>query len=157
EWHGPHVFKFGSDVQRSAFTGFSESRPVEIRRLDGSLAERTTFGPRSAQDESGFEWAAFAQDRWRAGSRLTFELGMRVDRDAIIERVHYSPRAGAAIGILPEGRAILRGGFGKFAQRTPLNVGAFPTFESRTIARFAADGSALGLPVTYVNTILDRL
>src|SRR5262249_45932509 len=38
EWHGPHVFKFGSDVQRSAFTGFSESRPVEIRRLDGSLA-----------------------------------------------------------------------------------------------------------------------
>ena len=27
--------------------------------------------------------------------------------------------------MLPEGRGILRGGFGKFAQRTPLNVDAF--------------------------------
>ncbi len=28
-------------------------------------------------------------------------------------------------GVLPEGRAILRGGVGRFRQRTPLNVGAF--------------------------------
>src|SRR5690606_11804263 len=39
-WRGQHVFKFGTDVQRSNYTGESISRPVEIRRLDGSLAER---------------------------------------------------------------------------------------------------------------------
>ena len=38
---GEHVFKFGTDLQRSEYTGLSASRPVEIRRLDGSLAERT--------------------------------------------------------------------------------------------------------------------
>ena len=38
---GQHVFKFGTDLQRSEYTGLSASRPVEIRRLDGSLAERT--------------------------------------------------------------------------------------------------------------------
>jgi TonB dependent receptor len=143
--------KLGTDLQRSQFTGFSASRPLEIRRLDGSLAELTVFGDRTHQDVSGFEFASFAQDRWRVGSRLTLELGLRLDRDAIVERVNWSPRAGAAIGIAPEGRAILRGGFGKFVQRTPLNVEAFPSFESRTVSRFTPGGALLGLPTTFVN------
>ncbi|MEO5894513.1 MAG: hypothetical protein ABIS06_02310 [Vicinamibacterales bacterium] len=39
-WSGEHVFKFGADLQRSEYNGTSLSRPVEIRRRDGSLAER---------------------------------------------------------------------------------------------------------------------
>jgi hypothetical protein len=42
--------------------------------------------------------------------------------------INYSPRAGAAIGVVSDGRAILRGGFGKFVGRTPFNVEAFPSF-----------------------------
>jgi hypothetical protein len=150
-WRGQHVFKFGTDLQRSTFNGFSESRPVEVRRLDGSLAELTVFGERTQQDVGGVEFAVFAQDRWRVGSRLSFELGLRLDRDAIVERVNLSPRAGVSVGIAPEGRAILRGGFGKFVQRTPLNIDAFPSFEPRTISRFAPGGALLGPPVTYTN------
>jgi outer membrane receptor protein involved in Fe transport len=103
KWRGQHVFKFGTDLQRSQFTGFSASRPVEIRRLDGSLAELTVFGDRSAQQVSGFEFAVFAQDRWRVNSRVTFELGLRSDRDAVVEQVNWSPRAGVAIGVAPRG------------------------------------------------------
>ena len=66
---------------------------------------------------------------------------------------NWSPRAGAAIAVLPEGRAIVRGGFGKFAQRTPLNVGAFASFEPRTISRFNVDGSPIGLPITLTNRV----
>ncbi len=150
---GQHVFKFGADLQRSEYSGFSVSRPVEIRRLDGSLAERTEFGPTSTQSVRGTEFALFAQDRWRVNSRLTFELGLRVDRDGVGEGVNWSPRAGAAIALLPEGRGILRGGYGKFAQRTPLNVGAFESFEPRTISRFNADGSPIGAPATLVNRV----
>jgi len=152
-WQGEHVFKVGSDAQWSQFTGFSESRPVEVRRLDGSLAERTVFGDRTRQDVSGAEIALFAQDRWRVGARLTFEFGLRMDRDAIVQHVNWSPRAGAAISVAPEGRAILRGGFGKFVQRTPFNVEAFPSFERRTVSRYAADGSPLGGPNTFANII----
>ena len=140
---GQHVFKFGTDLQRSD-TGLSASRPVEIRRLDGSLAERTDFGTASAQFVRGTEFAVFAQDRWRVNSRLTLEFGVRVDRDGVGEGTNWSPRAGASIAVLPEGRAIVRGGFGKFAQRTPLNVGAFESFEPRTISRFNAAGSSIG-------------
>jgi hypothetical protein len=149
------VFKIGTDLQRSAFNGFSESRPLEVRRFDGSLAELTMFGPRAQQDVSGVEFAGFVQDRWRLNARLSFELGFRVDRDAIVEHVNFSPRAGVAIGVAPEGRAILRGGYGKFVQRTPLNVEAFPFFEARTVTRFGTNGAPLGPPVTFVNTVSD--
>jgi hypothetical protein len=114
DWRGQHVFKLGADFQRSVFRGFSASRPVEIRRLDGSLAELTVFGTRTRQDVGGVEFALFGQDRWRVGSRMAFELGLRLDRDAIVEHVNWSPRAGVSIGVAPEGRAILRGGYGKF-------------------------------------------
>lgn len=156
-WRGPHVIKIGTDMQRSGFTGHSDSRPVAVRRVDGSLAELTTFGPRSFQDTSGVEFAAFVQDRWRAGSRVTFELGFRMDRDAVIERLNWSPRAGVAVAVAPEGRAILRGGFGKFVQRTPRNVDAFPSFESRTISRYAPGGVIMGRPITYVNVLEPEL
>jgi len=156
-WQGQHVFKFGTDLQVSQYTGESLSRPVEIRRLDGSLAEHITFGGRTEQHVQGSEFAVFVQDRWRANSRLTFELGLRMDRDAVVEGINWSPRAGAAISILPEGRGILRGGFGKFVARTPLNVDAFASFEPRTVSRFAADGSLLVSPVTLAHRLESEL
>ena len=156
-WRGEHVLKFGFDLQRSNFDGNSFSRPVEVRRIDGSLAERTEFGPASSQGVISTEFAMFAQDRWRMNSRLTFEFGLRLDRDGIPGRVNWSPRAGAAFGVLPEGRAIIRGGYGKFAQRTPLNVDAFTSFESRTVTRFDEDGGIIAGPLTYVNAISGEL
>jgi hypothetical protein len=150
-WGGQHLFKFGLDFQDSRYDGTSTSRPVEIRRLDGSVAERIVAGRESAQAVSAAELALFAQDRWRIGSRVTLEYGIRMDREDVIERVNFSPRGGVSIGVLPEGRAILRGGVGKFRQRTPLNVGAFQQFEPRVVTRFAPDGTALGPPVTFVH------
>lgn len=148
---GSHVFKFGLDFQNSHYDGSSVSRPVEIRRLDGSLSERIAPGPRSMQAVSAAELALFAQDRWRIGPRVTLELGLRMDREDVIERLNWAPRAGVSVGVLPEGRGILRGGFGRFQQRTPLNVGAFGSFEPREVTRFGPDGAPLGPPVTLVN------
>ncbi len=153
DWHGQHVFKVGTDLQHSKFNGYSSSRPLEIRRLDGSLAELTEFGGRTAQQVDGVEFAVFVQDRWRIGSRLTLEMGLRVDHDPVVGKANTSPRAGLAIGILPEGRAILRGGYGNFVQRTPLNIEAFPSFETRQVSRFAADGSAIGTPIFFRNRL----
>ena len=156
-WAGQHVFKAGTDIQRSRYTGESVSRPVEIRRADGSLAERIDFGPPTVQRVAGTEIAVFAQDRWRVNSRLTLELGLRLDRDAVVEAVIWSPRAGAAISVLPEGRGIIRGGFGRFVQRTPLNVDAFTSFEPRTVARFATTGARVGTQITLAHRVDGRL
>jgi hypothetical protein len=148
---GQHLLKVGLDFQDSSYDGRSTSRPVEIRRLDGSLAELIVPGTPSTQRVSAAELAIFAQDRWRIGERVTLEFGVRMDREDVIERVNWSPRGGVSIGVLPEGRAILRAGVGKFRQRTPLNVGAFAQFEERTVTRFGADGAPLGPPVRFVN------
>ena len=143
-WRGQHVFKVGTDLQISDYYGTTASRPVEVRRNDGSLAERTEFGLANRLDVHGTEFSVFAQDRWRLNPRVTFEIGFRLDRDAVVEKVNWSPRAGVAIGVLPEGRGIIRGGFGKFVQRTPLNVDAFASFEPRTITRYDPTGALLG-------------
>jgi hypothetical protein len=74
-----------------------------------------------------------------------------MDREAVIERVNWSPRGGIAFSVLPEGRAILRGGVGRFRQRTPLNIGAFGQLESRVVTRFDHDGQQLGPAVELVN------
>jgi TonB dependent receptor/Carboxypeptidase regulatory-like domain len=154
---GEHVIKLGSDLQFSRYHGTTASRPVEIRRLDGTLAERTDFAATTSQRVSAVEAAVFAQDRWRVGPRVTFEMGLRLDRDAIVERVNWSPRAGAAVSVLPEGRGILRGGYGTFVQRTPLNVGAFTSFASRTVTRFGEDGAVIGGPTVFTNHVDGRL
>ena len=40
---GQHMFKVGVDFQRSSFDGHSTSRGLDIVRVDGTLAERTTY------------------------------------------------------------------------------------------------------------------
>jgi outer membrane receptor protein involved in Fe transport len=153
EWLGQHVFKFGFDLQHSRFDGDNYSQQVDIVRLDGSLAERTTYSGLVNPEVNGTEVALFAQDRWRVNDRLNFELGMRMDRDDVVEKVNYSPRAGMSISLLPEGRGILRGGFGKFAERTPLTIGAFTQYDTQTITRFGPDGWALGGPVMLAHVV----
>jgi TonB-dependent receptor-like protein/carboxypeptidase family protein len=154
DWLGQHVFKFGADLQHSRFDGTDRNQQIDVIRLDGSLAERATYlTPMTNPEVTGTEFAVFAQDRWRVNDRLNVEFGLRADRDSIVERVNFSPRAGASISLLPEGRGILRGGIGKFAERTPLNIGAFPQYGVQTIARFATDGSPLGPPITYAHLV----
>jgi len=153
-WLGQHVFKFGADLQRSRFDGFNFSHQVDVVRLDGGLAERTTYSPpKTFPEVSGTEFGVFAQDRWRVNDRLNLEFGLRVDRDDVVETVNLSPRIGASVSVLPEGRGILRGGFGKFAERTPLMVGAFTKYDVQTITRYAAGGTQLGQPITYTHVV----
>jgi Carboxypeptidase regulatory-like domain/TonB dependent receptor-like, beta-barrel len=152
DWHGQHVFKVGMDLQYSRFGGDNFSQQVDVVRLDGSLAERTTYAPSLTHPEvTGTEFALFVQDRWRVNDRLNFELGFRSDADDVVEHVNYSPRIGVSVSLLPEGRGILRGGFGKFAERTPLVVGAFTQYEQQTISRFSENGLALFAPVTLTH------
>jgi TonB dependent receptor/Carboxypeptidase regulatory-like domain len=153
-WLGQHVFKIGLDFQHSRFDGDNYSQELDVVRLDGSLAERTTYDPKLTDPVvAGSELAAFVQDRWRVNDRLNLELGFRADRDDVVERTNYSPRVGAAVSVLPEGRGILRGGFGKFAERTPLTVGAFTQYDIQTVTRFAADGAPIGSPITFVHAV----
>ncbi len=154
DFAGQHVFKVGLDLQDSRYDGDDFSQQLDVRRLDGSLAERTTYSPVLTHPEvSGLEFAVFGQDRWRLNDRVMFELGLRVDRDDIVETVNFSPRGGVSISVLPEGRGILRGGVGKFDQRTPLDQGAFTQYQTQTVTRYDPLGQMLAPPVTFQHVV----
>ena len=151
DWHGSHVLKIGTDLQRSAFNGFSESGPARGPTAGWFACRADHVRATGAAGRQRHRVCGFVQDRWRLNSRLSFELGFRVDRDAIVEHFNFSPRAGVAIGVAPEGRAILRGGYGKFVQRTPLNVEAFPFFESVRSRGSGRTGQAAARPARYIH------
>jgi len=68
----------------------------------------------------------YAQDEWRASSRLTLNLGLRYDLQ-FIETVHtdtnnLSPRAGFAWTPSASGNTVVRGSAGLFFDRVPLRA-----------------------------------
>lgn len=148
---GEHVLRAGVDVMWAAYRGTSTSRPVIVRREDGTVSQRFDFGPASVQQAGGTDVSAFLQDRWRLSKRLLFEPGLRVDRDGVVRRTNASPRIGAVAGLFGDDAGVLRGGIGVFYERTPLNVGAFESFETVTLTRFAADGvTPTAPPIAFV-------
>lgn len=156
-WLGDHVFRTGIDLLYSAFHGRSLSRPVEIRRADGVLSQRLTYGAASRQQASSLDIGLFAQDRWRLNDRWLFELGLRADHDGVFERFNVAPRAGAVLGIWPSGDGVLRGGAGMFFNQTPLNVKAFESYETSSLTLFARDGvTVAGLPMTFGHQLAAR-
>jgi hypothetical protein len=64
----------------------------------------------------------FAQDRWLAADRLTFELGLRVDRNAgsvpafgsVVSTVPIAPRLGVAWDVAGDHRTVVRGHYGRY-------------------------------------------
>jgi hypothetical protein len=150
---GLQMYKAGIDLLRSEFDVVSESRPILIRRSDGSLARRLDFGPRTAQAVNSTDFALFFQDRIQPNGRWYIELGARLDRDGIIDRFNVTPRVGSALLLTRSGSAVVRGGYGLFFERTPSTVGAFQGFETAVETRYADDGmTPLGPATAFVHT-----
>ena len=137
---GQHLMKAGLDLMSSELRDTGSGSPVEIYRADGTRNTRIEFAGGTSQVLRATNLGVYLQDHWRVTDRLGFEYGIRLDYDAIPGRTNLSPRAGAAISILPEGRGVLRGGAGVFFEQTPLNVAAFESYSYQVVTRFAADG-----------------
>ncbi len=140
DWAGDHVFKLGVDVRHASFSGDSISRPVEVRRADGSLSQRIVYGGESTQSAESTDIGLFVQDRWRVNDRLLLEVGGRVDRNEVLEGLNAAARFGFVWSLKPDGSRVVRSGAGVFFPNTTLNVKAFESYEAPTVTRFASDG-----------------
>jgi outer membrane receptor protein involved in Fe transport len=155
---GLHMYKAGFDVVVSRFDAISESRPILIRRSNGSLARQLVYGPRTSPSIDSTDLAFFVQDRVQPGNRWYVELGARLDRDGVIDRFNLTPRIGSAILLNASATAVLRGGFGLFFERTPSTVGVFRDLEMTTETRYASDGiTPLGPAMPFPHTIAGDL
>ncbi|MGH9203090.1 MAG: hypothetical protein ACRD2A_17835, partial [Vicinamibacterales bacterium] len=83
-------------------------------------------------------------DLWRANDRVLIQGGLRFDRDGVIERLNVSPRFGGTVTLDASGATVVRGGYGRFYQGTPLSVAAFESYGSRVIERYTSSGTPIG-------------
>jgi len=155
-FHGSHELTVGTDVSHSSYDGRQEFLPVQIVGVAGYPLQQIDFGPTSNFSEEKNEIAWFIGDKWTVSNRLSFELGLRFDRDSISDSVNTAPRIGFILGLTADGRTVLKGGAGLFYDRIPLNIPTFTDLPSRTVSTLDSSGQFL-TSTNYSNVISNRL
>jgi hypothetical protein len=121
-------------------------------------------GPSEYTQKEHF-FTAFAQDKWRTSDRLTLSLGLRYDLEKIplqeldnprfsnvddypVDTNNISPRVGFAYDLKGDGKSVVRGGVGRFYDKSHLElISAIITggVKSRSfIVNFPSSGSDPG-------------
>jgi hypothetical protein len=153
---GSHELDAGVDFAHSSYDGRQEFLPVGMVGVAGYRLEQIQFGPATTFSVDQSEIAWFAGDKWTVSNRLTFDLGLRFDRDSVTDSVNPAPRAGFILALTKDGKTILKGGAGFFYDRVPLDVPAFPDLPSRTASTLNALGEVLS-STEYSNVISSGL
>ena len=150
---GSHRFKIGLYVASSQEEGQIDEHPVDVFNAAGQLTRRITF-PRAGQFEiSDIELNFFAQDHWTVSPRFSLDLGARVESQQVSGAFRAAPRAGLAWNPIPGQGTTVRGGFGFFYDRVPLNVYVFNKYPDQLIAYYDAAGNVSRGPYLYLNTL----
>src|SRR5207245_8535266 len=84
--------------------------------------------------------------------RLTFDLGLRFDRDSVTDSINTAPRAGFVLALTGDGKTLLKGGAGLFYDRIPLNTPAFRNLPGRTVVGLDPFGQVLS-STAYANVV----
>ncbi len=133
------------------------ARPVNVRRIDGTLAERTTFETALPIKANNRTFTGFAQNRIIVRPNLSFDFGVRIEDQRIASERNFSPRGGFAWSPLKGDKTIIRGGFGFFYDKVPLNIRAFGQYPARTVTEFGADGQTVSSRIRYENILVNNL
>jgi len=151
-FYGTHELKTGITFAHSSYDGHEQFLPVDIVGVAGFSLKRIQFGPASSFSVDENEVAWFVGDKWTLSHRLTFDLGLRFDRDSITDVINTAPRAGFVLALTSDRKTLLKGGAGLFYDRVPLNIAAFPSLPDRTVIGLNAAGQVLS-STTYVNQV----
>ncbi|MGI9036046.1 MAG: TonB-dependent receptor [Pyrinomonadaceae bacterium] len=173
KFYGEHSIKTGFEFDNTKIGGQFRYNSIFIRRTDGTLARRVDFTNAAPLDFSYHEAAVFAQDRWIVNPKLTFDYGLRFDRDGVTKNNNLAPRFSFLFLPLKNERTIIRGGIGIFYDRSLAIGGLFedgttndelnPTAEfeqipERIVTDYAANGaSVVGAPRLFSNKIAEPL
>jgi hypothetical protein len=148
---GVSDLKVGLSVARTSNSGQTIDHAVEVRDAQGSLLRQIAFSRQGPFDQSDMEVSIYAQDHWMPTSGLAFDFGARLERQAATHTQRIAPRAGVAWTPFRGSSTILRGGFGIYYDRVPLNVFAFSRSPEQVITTYGPGGVILDGPRLYQN------
>ena len=172
--HGDHDIKFGAQYEYTGANNFNDGNANGTfgfarndRPFDAN--DPTTYpdsfsirlgGPSQTYEKIHYA-AAFVQDKWRFTPKLTLSLGLRYDVEAfpipeaddpMVDKAprdlnNFAPRLGFTYD-LNDGKAVVRGGYGRFFERQHLElIGALwsdTLFQASSTFNAPAVGSDLG-------------
>jgi hypothetical protein len=152
---GRHLLTFGYAFSRSTYNGTISNLPVEVLREDRTLSSEISYSAAMSSSVSENDLSLYVQDNWQVFSRLTLDLGVRLDRASLsAEALNAAPRIGFVYAPMKDGRTAIRGGLGLFYDKIPLNVAAFRDIPAQTVTGFAADGTTIVAgPTAYTHVI----
>jgi Carboxypeptidase regulatory-like domain len=148
---GKHDLILGGSFIRRAFNGSSASRPVQILREDGTLAEQTGFTGPGRLAASDTEGAAYVQDHWTLTDQFAVDLGARAAGQTLGHPFNLAPRLGAVYSPGTAGKTVLRAGFGVFYSHVPLLVGGFTGNPERQVTYYDSTGVPRGPSLAFPN------
>ena len=150
---GEHHFKVGASSAASYEDGDVAGQPVDLLNAAGQRLERITFNRNQSFDIADTELSFYGQDHWIATPRLSFDLGTRIESQQISGVFRLAPRAGFAWNPIPGAATTLRGGFGIFYDKVPLNVYVFNRYPDQVVTLYGSGGDISGGPYLYRNTL----
>ncbi len=148
---GVSDLKFGLSVARTSSFGRTIERPVEIRDAQGHLLKQIAFSGQGLFDQTDTEVSIFAQDHWMRTPRLAIDFGTRLEYQAATHTQRIAPRAGMAWTPFRGGTTVLRGCFGIYYDRVPLNVFAFSRSPGQIITTYGTGGVIVDGPRLFQN------
>jgi outer membrane receptor protein involved in Fe transport len=153
---GSHELTAGVDFAHSSYDGRQQFLPVQIVGVAEYPLEQIQFGSTSTFSVDQNQTAWFIGDKWTVSNRLTFDLGLRFDRDSVTDSVNPAPRAGFILALTKDSKTLLKGGAGFFYDRVPLDIPAFPYLPSRMVSPLNPAGTVIS-STEYSNVIANGL
>lgn len=153
-WQGRHELKIGLDVSHRSFDGTSVSRPVQILRQDGTVAEQIAFQGSGLLRAASTEAGEFVEDHWVLDPRLAIDVGARLSSQSIGRSAAVGPHFGFAYSPTRSGRTVIRAGAGSVYGHVPLLAASFLDNPSRMISSFDPSGALIGESIALQNAYL---
>jgi hypothetical protein len=150
---GVHEFKVGAYTAYSDEIGEVTEHPIDILDASGVMTQQISFFGGHEFRMSDTELAFFGQDHWTVTKRLAFDLGVRGESQEVSDSFRVAPRAGFVWNPFAKSGTTVRGGFGVFYDRVPLNVYSFNHYPKESVQNFLPSGDPAGNPFIYANTL----
>ena len=153
QWNGwgSHSLKAGIYVAKSNDQGQLTEHPIDIEDARGHLLEHIAFTRGAPYSNADTELAFYGQDHWVLGPRVSLDLGVRLEHQAISESLRLAPRAGMSWSLFPRLGTTVRAGVGVFYDRVPLGVYSFPEYPERVVTFYDSTGAVASGPIVYMN------
>ena len=156
-WHGRHIVKVGTDLDRLTFDQSYLRNSFQIFREDGTLSRQVEFTPIAPYGRNNFEVTGYAEDRWSVNDRWVVEPGMRLDWDQIVRDPLVSPRLAASYMATRDGKTKITAGIGLYYDPSNLDLATRQYGGERTDLFFDSTGQLLAAPPAVTSfEVLDQ-